>query len=142
MTYLDKANKIAFTAPTGIAACNIRGMTIHSWSGIGLGSVSTYIYYILNTMTNYKITSHNLGTDSIEKTVGMIKNNRDSRKRWMDVEILVIDEISMLSNKLFDMLSKVGSRIRSDDRPFGGIQLILCGITFLIYYFNLFKTSI
>ena len=63
----------------------------------------------------------------------MIKNNRETRKRWLDVEILVIDEISMLSSKLFDMLSKVGSRVRNDDRPFGGIQLILCGMTITLY---------
>ena len=29
--------KIAFTAPTGVAACNIGGLTIHAWSGIGTG---------------------------------------------------------------------------------------------------------
>ena len=103
MSYLNKTNKVAFTASTGIAACNIRGTTIHSWSGIGLG------------------------TDTYEKTVGTVRNNKESKKRWLDTEILVIDEISMLSSTIFDLLSKVGSRIRNDNRPFGGIQLILCG---------------
>lgn len=35
---LGLSDKIAFTAPTGVAACNVRGLTIHSWSGIGLGN--------------------------------------------------------------------------------------------------------
>lgn len=35
MEELDKAESITFTAPTGVAACNIRGMTVHSWAGIG-----------------------------------------------------------------------------------------------------------
>jgi ATP-dependent DNA helicase PIF1 len=50
------------------------------------------------------------------------------KKRWLDVEILVIDEISMLSAELFDLLSTIGCRIRSNHTaPFGGIQLVLCG---------------
>lgn len=42
---LGLSDKIAFTAPTGVAACNVRGLTIHSWSGIGRGIypfVATY----------------------------------------------------------------------------------------------------
>ena len=38
MDKLGKADKIAFTASTGVAACNIRGLTIHSWAGLGEGS--------------------------------------------------------------------------------------------------------
>lgn len=50
------------------------------------------------------------------------------KKRWLDVDILVIDEISMLSAELFDLLSTIGCRIRSNHTaPFGGIQLVLCG---------------
>lgn len=37
MENLGLSDKIAFTAPTGVAACNVRGLTIHSWSGIGRG---------------------------------------------------------------------------------------------------------
>jgi ATP-dependent DNA helicase PIF1 len=56
-----------------------------------------------------------------------ISRNKNAKKRWEDVKILVIDEISMLSAELFDLLSTIASRVRLDDRPFGGIQLILCG---------------
>ncbi len=48
-------------------------------------------------------------------------------QRWKECEILVIDEISMLSAELFDKLSFIGSRVRNDARPFGGLQLVLCG---------------
>lgn len=94
---------VAFTAPTGVAACNIKGMTVHAWSGVGLAK------------------------ESLEKLVAQVSRSREARKRWAEAEILVIDEISMLSAELFDIMSKVGSRVRNDPRPFGGLQVILCG---------------
>ena len=103
MAHLGKTSAIAFTAPTGVAACNVRGLTIHSWGGIGLGE------------------------DPVEKMLAKAIGNQGARERWLRTEILVIDEISMLSAELFDKLSFIGSRIRNDHRPFGGIQLILCG---------------
>ena len=47
---------------------------------------------------------------------------------WQSVEILIIDEISMLAGEFLDNLSDVVKEIRRDNRAFGGIQLILlCG---------------
>lgn len=103
LQYLNLGDKIAFTAPTGVAACNIRGLTIHSWSGIGIGNLP------------------------LEQIVAQVSRSEAARKRWRDADILVIDEISMLSADMFDMISKVGSRVRADSRPFGGIQVLLCG---------------
>ena len=100
---LQLKSKIALTAPTGVAACNIRGMTIHAWSGIGLGK------------------------DPTEQLVGIVSRSRDAKKRWLETDILVIDEISMLPAELFDKISQVGSRIRNNPAPFGGLQVILCG---------------
>ena len=92
-----------FTAPTGIAACNIGGQTIHSWAGVGLGAEDT------------------------EKLVGKIKGNKKNKKMWESAKILFIDEVSMLGMDLFDKLCEIGMKLRCDDRPFGGIQVILCG---------------
>lgn len=78
-------------------------MTIHAWAGIGLGK------------------------DTLERLVGPIMRNREVRNRWTETDILVIDEISMLSGEIFDLLSQVGSRVRNDPRPFGGLQLVMCG---------------
>jgi ATP-dependent DNA helicase PIF1 len=100
---LGLTNKIAITAPTGVAACNIRGLTIHSWSGIGLG------------------------TESLENLLPIVERNRNAKSRWKDTEILIIDEISMLSGELFDKLDMIGRRMRNCLLPFGGLQLILCG---------------
>ena len=108
-------HKIALTAPTGVAACNIRGMTIHSWSGIGIGK------------------------EPLEQLVGQVHRSREAKKRWNEADILVIDEISMLSAEMFDiLLSIVGSRVRGDPRPFGGLQMILCGDFFQLPPVGLF----
>jgi ATP-dependent DNA helicase PIF1 len=50
-----------------------------------------------------------------------------SRANWLDTEVLIIDEISMISALLFDRLSEVGKHVRSSVRPFGGIRLIMFG---------------
>jgi len=105
------------TAPTGVAACNISGLTIHSWSGLGL------IHHFINLISNEL--SLGIGKEPVEQLLGRISNV--AKKRWIETEILIIDEISMLSGDMFDKLSIIGSRMRNDRRPFGGIQLILCG---------------
>jgi DNA replication protein DnaC len=109
LDHLNLTKKLAVTAPTGVAACNVGGMTIHSWAGVGLGD------------------------KPVEKLVGAIrgmqKQGGDSAyRRWKETDILVIDEISMLGADLFEKVSQVGMHIRNDfTMPFGGIQLILCG---------------
>lgn len=100
---LNLENKIVFTAPTGVAACNIQGLTIHSWSGVGKAS------------------------EPLEQLVGMVTRSSHATKRWRDTDILVIDEVSMLPAELFDKLDIIGRRVRNNTNPFGGLQLILCG---------------
>jgi len=105
----EHANKnfknIHVTALTGCAAVllNCKAKTLHSWSGIGLGN----------------------GT--IEQLIIKIKKNKFLENSWKETNILVVDEISMLSLKLFDILNEIGKNIRHNKRPFGGIQLIFSG---------------
>ena len=92
---------VAVTASTGIAATHINGTTIHSWSGIGLATALT---------------------DNLVKTV------RTRRKRRLqEADILIIDEVSMLHAWLFDMVDRICRIIRRDERPFGGLQVVLSG---------------
>jgi len=99
--------KIQICALTGRAAillnCNAR--TLHSWAGIGLGKGST------------------------EQIIKKVCSNKNSVKNWKSTSILVIDEVSMLSYKLFNLLDKIGRTIRNTTNylPFGGIQLIFSG---------------
>jgi ATP-dependent DNA helicase PIF1 len=81
----------------------IGGTTLHSYLGIGLG------------------------TGDVEFLYMKIKNRPIILKRWLDLDILIIDEISMLSPDLFDKLEALARVIRKNDLPFGDIQLILTG---------------
>jgi ATP-dependent DNA helicase PIF1 len=92
-------------AMTGCAALLLghRAKTLHSWSGIGLGK----------------------GT-ARELFVKIRKNGRVMRN-WLSVDLLVIDEVSMLTAELLDKLNALAKMLRKNDRPFGGIQLLLVG---------------
>ncbi|KAJ3491838.1 hypothetical protein NLI96_g410 [Meripilus lineatus] len=97
------SDAVAITASTGIAACNIGGITIHSFAGIALG----------------------LG--SAEQLAGKVRSNKKASSRWLRTKALIIDEVSMIDGDLFDKLARVGSIIRKNVEPFGGIQLIVTG---------------
>lgn len=101
-----KTNKICqLTALTGCAALLINAKTIHSWSGIGIiKNDEIDVTYYINKIRKHK------------KTLN-----------WIEVECLVIDEVSMLSKKFFDILDLIAKKIRKNDKPFGGIQIILSG---------------
>ena len=93
-------------ALTGCAAVllNCNAKTVHSFAGIGLGN----------------------GTN--EHLVQKIKQNKFAKNMWRTTEILIVDEVSMMSLKLFDILNHVGKAMRNNcSRPFGGIQVIFSG---------------
>jgi ATP-dependent DNA helicase PIF1 len=100
-----KFKNIHVTALTGCAAVllNCKAKTLHSWAGIGLGN----------------------GT--IEQLVTKIKKNKFSKALWKSTDILIVDEVSMLSLKLFNVLNAIGKAVRNNSRPFGGIQLVFSG---------------
>lgn len=101
--YAKDQERLAVTASTGLAACNIGGMTLHSFAGIGLGK------------------------DDAQTLVKKIRRNPKAKNRWMRTRVLIVDEISMVDGDLFDKLSQVGRIIRNNGRPWGGIQLVITG---------------
>lgn len=93
--------KVVVTATTGLASSHIGGQTIHSWSGMGLNDhlSEDYVYTISETRKK-----------GIRKT-----------------DVLIIDEISMMHDYNLDMVDEAMRIIRENDKPFGGIQVILVG---------------
>ena len=98
-------NSFHITASTGIAAVNVGGQTLHSWAGLGLGTLP--VNEILR-----KICS---------------ASGVHMRKKLRAAKMLAIDEISMISADIFDLLDQVLKVVRQNNKPFGGIQLILFG---------------
>ena len=113
---------IGVTATTGSAAILIGGSTVHSFLGIGLG------------------------TKSAEELANEIKTKkRFVYQRLQRLCALIIDEISMMDSKLFDLISQVLCIIRNDKRPFGNVQLVLCGDLFQlppVKFSYMFKSNI
>jgi PIF1-like helicase/Zinc knuckle len=101
--HIKEPDRVAVTASTGLAACNIGGVTLHSFSGIGLGK------------------------ETVHELVRKIQRNIKARTRWLRTQILIIDEISMVDGELFDKLENIARMIRKSGRPFGGIQLVMTG---------------
>lgn len=101
----ERFKDIQVTALTGCAAVllNCKAKTLHSWAHIGLGN----------------------GT--IEQLVAKIKKNKFAKALWKCTDVLVVDEVSMLSLKLFNVLNEIGKVIRGNQKPFGGIQLVFSG---------------
>lgn len=97
----DDGKTIAVTATTGLAASHLGGTTIHAWSGIGI---------------------HDQLPDRFWRDLP--KGRRDIIEK---TDVLIIDEISMLHDYRLDMIEEIARKVRGNDAPFGGLQVILCG---------------
>lgn len=93
----------AITASTGIAATHIGGMTIHSWSGIGIRKFLT------------------------DADADAIASKEHVARRIAKTNVLIIDEVSMLGSEVLDMVDRVVREVRGHEKPFGGMQVILVG---------------
>lgn len=100
-----KARKVpvSITASTGIAATHLQGTTIHAWSGIGI-------------------------KDSLSlRNLRDLRQKKYLKKHIEKTKVLIIDEISMLHKKQFDLVNEVLQFFRENEKAFGGIQVVLCG---------------
>lgn len=93
----------AVTASTGIAATHLGGMTIHSWSGIGIKN------------------------ELDKRALYDIANNKYVTKRVQPAKVLIIDEVSMLSPETLAMVDAVCRMVKQNSAPFGGLQVIFVG---------------
>lgn len=99
----ERGIPIAVTASTGIAATHLGGVTLHSWSGIG----------VRDTLSGGELEA--------------LEQKEYLWKRFEKTKILVIDEVSMLSPRLFDTVERVCRAMKRNDKPFGGMQIVLAG---------------
>jgi ATP-dependent exoDNAse (exonuclease V) alpha subunit len=125
LKYLKQTTKknVAIVAPTGVAAINAGGQTIHSFFQIKPG------VYVPN---DKRLRSHASPFDTDKSTVfNYFKYSEEQRKVIRELDLLIIDEISMVRCDLLDVIDRLMRVYRNwEFEPFGGVQVILIGDTF------------
>jgi ATP-dependent exoDNAse (exonuclease V) alpha subunit len=100
---LEQKINVAVTGSTGVAALNIGGQTLHSFCGIGLGE------------------------DPLEQLISNVMKNKKAKERIRAIDVLFLDEASMVKGELLDKVSGLFKSIRHCYDPFGGVQVVLIG---------------
>jgi ATP-dependent DNA helicase PIF1 len=99
----DYNHKVGVTASTGMASVQVGGCTLHHLSGVGVPSL----------------------TDDFKKI-----RRAPYKEIWAGFDVLVIDEISMISGEFMDRLDEQVKKVRNSNKPFGGLQVVLVGDPF------------
>ncbi len=99
----DNKIEVAVTASTGIAATHMNGITIHSWSGLGIRD--------------------SISLEELEE----LEERKYLWDRISKTKVLIIDEVSMLHHFRLDLIDQVVRAFKRINKPFGGIQVVLCG---------------
>ncbi|CCK81781.1 helix-turn-helix domain-containing protein [Desulfobacula toluolica] len=105
----DTAKRMIITAPTGVAAINAGGVTLHSFFQLAFGPFIP-------------------GSDAYENNrQRMFRFSKEKKRIIKSLDLLVIDEISMVRADLLDSVDSVLRQHRRNDQPFGGVQLLMIG---------------
>src|SRR5699024_2196678 len=113
------SKKTVVVAPTGVAAIHAGGTTIHSMFGLPLIS-----FIPVNDPVD-----HNLANNP--SSLGRhLRYRKDKRKLFQELELLIIDEISMVRADLLDAMDYALIYVRHNSEPFGGVQILAIGDLF------------
>lgn len=77
--------------------------TLHSWSGIKLAKGDP------------------------KKIINQAMKNKNAKREWLRIRILIVDEVSMMNKKIFDIIEEIAQGMKKNPFPFGGIQVIFTG---------------
>jgi ATP-dependent DNA helicase PIF1 len=100
--YEKKRLNIGITSTTGASAILIEGSTIHAFAGIGICSTK-------------------------ESALKQVQTRKAPQQRIITTSLLIIDEVSMMSDIVLDILDHVFRVVRNNNKAFGGMQVVLCG---------------
>lgn len=106
------SKRFAVVAPTGVAAINAGGVTIHSFFQLPL---CPYLPDVKELVTEYQM----------PERMRSLRKERVKILRTLD--LLIIDEISMVRADILDAIDDILKRYRRNDKPFGGVQLLMIG---------------
>lgn len=114
----NSTKKMVVVAPTGVAAMNAKGTTINSFFQLPPGS------FFPGEVNLQHIQS---GLSAIKATVDSLSYSKDKLKLFNELELLVIDEVSMVRCDVLDVVDAILRSVRQNNSPFGGLQLLLIG---------------
>ena len=106
--------RMIVVAPTGVAAINAGGVTMHSFFQLSFGPQLAHLI-------------KNANTSNDTKNEFVKRFNRDKIKLIKSMDLLVIDEISMVRADMLDAVDEVLRRFKDKNKPFGGVQLLMIG---------------
>ena len=106
------SKRFAVVAPTGVAAINASGVTIHSFFQLPL---CPYLPDVKELVTEYQMPER------------MRSLRKEKVKILRTLDLLIIDEISMVRADILDAVDDILRRYRRNDSPFGGVQLLMIG---------------
>lgn len=114
--------KMVITAPTGVAAMHAGGTTLHSLFLLPFGMY----------LADYTFEGHNSSLQVYNRAhlFAHMKYPKAKRQLLREMELLVIDEVSMVRADLLDAVDTVLQSVRRDQRPFGGVQMLFIGDLF------------
>lgn len=103
-------------APTGIAAINAGGVTIHSMFGLPLRTFLPTTERVDSNLAN-----------NIADLMHHFKYRKDKLKLLREIEMIIIDEVSMLRADVLDMMDFSLRHVRRNQQKFGGVQMLFIG---------------
>jgi len=112
------SKKMAVIAPTGVAAMNAKGTTINSFFQLPPGSFFPGDISLENLQS---------GFISIQSMVSDLSYSREKLSLFNELELLVIDEVSMVRCDLLDVIDAILRSVRKNNTAFGGVQILLIG---------------
>lgn len=105
-------------APTGVAAINAGGVTMHSFFQLPFNP------YISDIQRGFGLNEHIIDKHVLFKN---LKISENKRKIIRELELLIIDEASMLRSDMLDAINDILKAFRKNNKPFGGVQVLFIG---------------
>lgn len=107
-------------APTGIAALNAKGVTIHSFFQIPFAT-------FLPTFEINEAFNKNIQLESKKTLLHHFRMNKARKSLITNLELLIVDEVSMLRADVLDAMDWTLRNVRKIDEPYGGVQMLFIG---------------
>lgn len=111
---------LAIAAPTGVAAINAGGVTLHSLFQLPLG-----IY-----LHNYRGQAGDLAVTNRNSLIRNLRLSQAKRDLLRELQLLIIDEVSMVRCDMLDATDTILRTVRRNQKPFGGVQVLFIGDLF------------